>query len=263
MTPAARGLHKGAGRQRSADALATRSALKDLNQNWPKTSQPGVEPPLVVRGAPIPVFLAPQTVDVRALAAKMRDRIRTRPEGVLLDTHACRSSMHSQRHTFSAEQVFAHRHKRIFVFFVPQEGFSRAARLDPRKLRAVAQKLSRSPKTARCSAKAQSCSSSHVLRRSSRRIIFACIFFTSTDLGGGGLVQAGGLGAALRSLVSPQRCTTTCFVRLPNPHAAVWTRNPTHILALSVTALLLSNNTLTHAHAFSSVFVGVRMSLIV
>ena len=181
----------------------------------------------------------------------MRDRIRTRPEGVLLDTHACRSSMHSQRHTFSAEQVFAHRHKRIFVFFVPQEGFSRAAR------------LSRSPKTARCSAKAQSCSSSHVLRRSSRRIIFACIFFTSTDLGGGGLVQAGGLGAALRSLVSPQRCTTTCFVRLPNPHAAVWTRNPTHILALSVTALLISNNTLTHAHAFSSVFVGVRMSLIV
>ena len=150
MTPAARGLHKGAGRQRSADALATRSALKYLNQNWPQTSQPGV-----VRGAPIPVFLAPQTVDVRALAAKMRDRIRTRPEGVLLDTHACSSSMHSQRHTFSAEQVFAHRHKRIFVFFVPQEGFSRAARLDPRKLRAVAQKLSRSPKTARCSAKAR------------------------------------------------------------------------------------------------------------
>ena len=111
------------------DALATRSALKDLNQNLPQASQPGVEPPPVVRGAPIPVFLAPQTVDVRALAAKMRDQIRTRPEGVLLDAHACRASMHSQRHTFSAEQGIAHRLKSIFVFFERQERFSSAARL--------------------------------------------------------------------------------------------------------------------------------------
>jgi hypothetical protein len=116
------------GRQSSEGALSTRSALKDLNQNWPQASQPGVEPPPVVRGAPIPVFLAPQTVNVRALAAKMRDRIRTRPEWVLLDAHACRASMHSQRHTISAEQGFAHRQKRIFVFFVRQDRFSRAAR---------------------------------------------------------------------------------------------------------------------------------------
>jgi hypothetical protein len=87
-----------------------------------------LEPPPVVRGAPIPVFLAPQTVDVRALAAKMRESMRTRPAGVLLDAHACRASMHSQRHTISAEQGFAHRQKRIFVFFVRQERFSRAAR---------------------------------------------------------------------------------------------------------------------------------------
>lgn len=148
----------GPGRQSSEGVLSTRSALKDLNQNWPQASQPGVEPPPVVRGAPIPVFLAPQTVDVRALTAKMRDRMRTRPEWVLLDAHACRASMHSQWRTISAEQGFAHRQKRIFVFFVRQERFSRAAR------------LSRSPKTARCSAKAPSCSVSHLLLRSSRRI---------------------------------------------------------------------------------------------
>jgi hypothetical protein len=56
----------GPGRQSSEGVLSTRSALKDLNQNWPQASQPGVEPPPVVRGAPIPVFLAPQTVDVRS-----------------------------------------------------------------------------------------------------------------------------------------------------------------------------------------------------
>jgi hypothetical protein len=67
--------------------------------------------------------------------------------------------------------------------------------------------LRRSPKTARCSAKAPSCSVSHVLLRSSRRILFSSHTFlksTSPDLGGGGLVQAGGLGAVWRSLVSPQ-----------------------------------------------------------
>jgi hypothetical protein len=151
------------GRQSSEGALSTRSALKDLNQNWPQASQAGVEPPPVVRGASIPVFLTPQTVDVRVLAAKMRERRRTRPEWVLLDDHACRASTHSHRHTFSTEQGFAHRQKRIFVFFV-KSGFP--GLID----------LRRSPKTACCSEKAPSCSVSHLLRRSSSRILFACIF---------------------------------------------------------------------------------------
>ena len=114
-------------RQSSEGALATRSALKDLNQNWPQASQPGVEPPPSSAVPPSPCsWLLKQSMC--ALATKMRDRMRTRPEWVLLDAHACRASMHSQWRTISAEQGFAHRQKSIFVFFVRQERFSRADR---------------------------------------------------------------------------------------------------------------------------------------
>jgi hypothetical protein len=78
----------------------------------------------------------------------------------------------------------------------------------------------RAPKFARCS-------------KSSGVFCFTCsaggftahafLKSTFTDFGGGGLVQA--VGTALRSLVSPQCCTTTCFdvcLIMSNLHAAVW-----------------------------------------
>ena len=84
-----------------------------------------------------------------------------------------------------------------FRVFCRQERFPGAAR------------LSRAPKNARCSAKAPSC----------WRHMFFCALAgglwvrpflkaTRTDFGGG---LAGGLGAAVRSLVRPQCRTTTCF----------------------------------------------------
>jgi hypothetical protein len=83
--------------------------------------------------------------------------------------------MHSQPHTFSAEQVFAHRQPN-FLFFVGFPGLLVSA--EPRKMRALAQKL-----------------------RRARRHMFFCALAggfwvrpflksTSTDFGGGGLVQA-------------------------------------------------------------------------
>ena len=48
-----------------------------------------LETAVIVHQAPIRCFLlASRPPDVCARAAKKRDRIRTRPEGVLLDTHA-------------------------------------------------------------------------------------------------------------------------------------------------------------------------------
>ncbi len=108
-------------RQTSEGALATRSALKDLNQNWPSASHPGVDPPPVVRGAPIPVH------------------------------YLCRTGLRAPS-------------KKNFRVFCPSRAVFQGCSIseDPRKLR--------------CSAKAPSCSVSHLLRRSSRRILFACIF---------------------------------------------------------------------------------------
>ncbi len=74
-----------------------------------------------------------------------------------------------------------------------------------------AARLSRAPKNARCSAQARAECASHVLLRSCRRILGASIFKVHMYLLCRGWAGAGGLGAALRSLVSPQRCTTTCF----------------------------------------------------
>jgi hypothetical protein len=110
-----------------------------------------------------------------------------------------------------------------------------------------------------------------LVSRVSRRMFFgalpvkfsahAFLKSTSTDLGGGGLVQAGGLGAVWRSLVSPQHCTTTCFVRLRNPHASVWQGTPPIYWR---SRWLFAFSRISHSQkTFSSVFVGVRMSLIV
>ncbi len=74
-----------------------------------------------------------------------------------------------------------------------------------------AARLSRAPKNALCSAKARAECASHVLLRSCRRILGASIFKVHMYLLCRGWAGAGGLGAVLRSLVSPQRCTTTCF----------------------------------------------------
>ena len=148
----------------------TRSSLKDFKQDCPLASHPGLEPP------PISLFLTPLTNDVRARTAKMRGRIWTRPEWVLLDTHDFHASMHSQPHTFSAEQVSAHCQKNFRVF-CPQVGI----------------RLSRAPKYARCSAKAPPCRV--------RRHMFFCALAggfcvrpflksTNTDFGGVGLVLA-------------------------------------------------------------------------
>ncbi len=150
-----RGFSTAPGRQSSEGALSTRSALKDLNHNWPQASHPGVEPPPVVRGAPIPVFLAPQTVDVRALAAKMRDRYgRDRNGSCLMPMLAGHPCIH--RGTLSLPNWASRTVKKEFSCFLSvKRGFP--GLLD----------LRRSPKTARCSAKAPSCSVSHLLRRSS------------------------------------------------------------------------------------------------
>ncbi len=174
---------------------------------------------------------------MRVRTAKMRGRIRTRPEGVLLDTHAWHASMHSQPHAFSAKQVSAHRQTN-FVFLSSRAVFRGCScSAEPRKMRAVAQKL-----------------------RRARRHMFFCALAggfwvrpflksTSTDFGGGGLVGAGGLGAALRSLVSPQSCTTSYLLCFPNLHAAVWPRNPDHKLTRSAAARLLSTHSHTHTHS--------------
>ena len=74
-----------------------------------------------------------------------------------------------------------------------------------------AARLSRAPKFARCSAKAWASCASHVVLRSCRRILGVPIFKFHKYWLWRGRAGAGGLGAALRSLVSPQRCTTTCF----------------------------------------------------
>ena len=74
-----------------------------------------------------------------------------------------------------------------------------------------AARLSRAPKNALRSAKARVECASHVLLRSCRRILGASIFKVDMYLLCRGWAGAGGLRAALRSLVSPQRCTTTCF----------------------------------------------------
>jgi len=164
------------GRQSSEGALSTRSALKDLNHNWPQASQPGVEPPPVVRGAPIPVFLAPQTVDGRALAAKMRDVCgRDRNGSCLMPMLAVHPRIHSG--TLSLPSRASHTVKKEFSCFLSvKSGFpGLLVSADPRKLRAVAQKLRR----VRCHMffGALPGEFSHVFRRSSRRIfIFACIF---------------------------------------------------------------------------------------
>ncbi len=46
---------------------------------------------------------------VRARAGKIRNRTRTRPEGVLLDPCVSHASVHVTRHTVSVEQDFADR----------------------------------------------------------------------------------------------------------------------------------------------------------
>jgi hypothetical protein len=72
-------------------------------------SPAGLEPPPFVHDAPTPLFLAPQTADVRARATKMWGRTRTRPEGVPFDPRVCHACMHSQRLTLSAEEGFGDR----------------------------------------------------------------------------------------------------------------------------------------------------------
>jgi hypothetical protein len=101
----------------------------------------------------------------------MRDRVR--PEGSLPDTHAYHASMHSQRHTLSADN-----RENNFRVFSRRERLSGPAR------------LSRAPKDVRCGSKAPSCSASHVLLRSSRRILGApTLSKVRKYFGGGGMVQ--------------------------------------------------------------------------
>ena len=104
--------------------------------------------------------------------AKMRDRMRTRTEGILPDTHAYHASMHSQRHTLSADN-----RENNFRVFCRRERFSGPSR------------LSRAPKDVRCGSKAPSCSASHVLLRSSSRILGAPTLKVHKYFGGGGMVQ--------------------------------------------------------------------------
>jgi hypothetical protein len=52
----------------------------------------------------------------------MRDRIRTRPEGVLLGPRVCHESSRSQRHTLFSEQAFVDRQS-FSVIYDWQSGF--------------------------------------------------------------------------------------------------------------------------------------------
>ena len=120
----------------------------------------------------------------------------------------------------------------FFVFFVVC-----SSQAEPRKMGAIAQKLGRVLRHILCCALAGGCLAHPSLKT------------TCTDFGWGGVQAA--LGAALRSLVSPQRCTTTCFDVLSNLHADVGSRNLGHKLTCSVAVRLVCNNTHLHTHTFS------------
>ncbi len=127
----------------------------------------------------------------------MRDLARTHPEGVLLDHHAVFTRVLLTSHSPSRRGLRGpSKFCRDLSLQVRVSGTARGSRV---------------PKNARSSAKKSG--------------VFSCVFccdltggfsvcpflkWATTDFVGGGFVQ-GGLGAVLRSLVSPQRCTTTGF----------------------------------------------------
>ena len=80
---------------------------------------------------------------MRARAAKMRGHARTPPERVMLNPSDGHSSMHSHRHTASAEEGFGDR-ERFFVIYGFKCGLlGMLVSAEPRNLRAVAQNLHR------------------------------------------------------------------------------------------------------------------------
>ena len=134
---------------------------------------------------------------VRDCAEVMRGHPRTLPERVLLDACACHASMHGKRHTVSAEQDFADRES-FFLIYVFKCGFlGMLVSTETGNLCAVPQKLGRLLLHMFCCALAVGFSTHHVY------------LSTSTDFGGVGSCRRSWSG--LQSLVSPQRCTTTCF----------------------------------------------------
>jgi hypothetical protein len=70
-------------------------------------------------------------------------KARTLPEGVLLDCHAFNASVHEKRHILPAEQGFGDRQS-FFVNYGVKCGFpGLIVSAEPRRMRAVAQKLER------------------------------------------------------------------------------------------------------------------------
>ncbi len=146
-----------------------------FNQNCSLVSSPGQEMSPFVHGAPNPFLLVPPSVlCARWRHKKMRDRIRTRPEGVLLGPRVCHESSYSHRHTLFSEQVFAS----FFVIYGLQSGFPGVlVWAESENLRAVAQKLRRLLFHMFCYSFAGGFSA-HAFLKS-----------TFTDFDGGGLVQ--------------------------------------------------------------------------
>ena len=96
--------------------MTTRASLITWSQNCPPASPQGLEPPPFVRGAPKRLFSAPQTVDVRARAAKVCGGTGTHAQkGCCLIAMFFLQPCIEKRYTLSAEQGFADR-QRFFVF---------------------------------------------------------------------------------------------------------------------------------------------------
>ena len=94
-----------------------------FKQNCSLALSPGQELSPFVHGAPNPLLLVPQSgLCARWSRERMRGRIRTRPEGVLLGPRVCHESPHSQRHTLFSEQAFVERQS-FFVIYGWQSGF--------------------------------------------------------------------------------------------------------------------------------------------
>jgi hypothetical protein len=113
-----------------------------LSRNCPPASPPGLEPPPFARGALNACSRLLKLADVRARATKMCGSARTRQKGCCLSAmiymQPCIESTHSLCRTGLCGP------SKIFRFFVVKSGFpGLLVSAEPRKMRAVAQKLCR------------------------------------------------------------------------------------------------------------------------